>query len=144
MRKNIDEYFIEIAKLAGERGTCQGKYTYKGKNGCVITRDGIILSVGYVGSPSGAPHCDEVGHQLDENGSCIRTTHAEQNAIINAARTGTSILNGKLYCTTLPCYTCAKMIINSGIKEVICSNDYHKGQMTKDLFKELNISFKII
>lgn len=133
MRKDIHLYYLEIAKLVGSRSTCDRGYT-----GCVITKDKQILSTGYAGSPSGLPHCDEIGHEM-KNDHCIRTTHSEINAICQAAKNGVSINNGTLYCTMTPCYACAKAIINVGIKNIYVEYDYHASKKTKKLFQEAGI-----
>ncbi len=146
-RPSWDEYFMEITKMVSLRGTCDRGYA-----GCVITKENRILSTGYVGAPSGLPHCDEVGHEfhtvIHEDGSksqhCIRTTHAEQNAIAQAARVGTALDGATLYCKMTPCYTCAKMIINAGIKRVVCEKDYHAGARSKEIFAEAGIKFKLL
>ncbi len=146
-RPSWDEYFMNIVKIIGERGTCD-----RGRSGCVITKDRRIIATGYVGSPIGIAHCDDVGHEMHtvnhedgrESRHCIRTTHAEQNAICQAARVGVSLKDGVLYCKMTPCYVCAKMIINTGIKKVICEQDYHAGDRSKEIFAEANIEFKII
>lgn len=138
MRQSIDEYFLSIVKLIGSRGTCD-----RGRSGCVIVKDKHILSTGYVGSPVGVEHCDDVDHEFETrydsegHGSehCIRTTHAEQNAIVQAARVGVSIDGATLYCTMTPCYTCAKLIMNAGIKRVVADYDYHDSERTKHLFE---------
>lgn len=147
IRPSWDEYFLKITEIVGARGTCD-----RGRAGCVITLDNRILSTGYVGSPSSLAHCDEIGHEMHtvihEDGSssrhCIRTTHAEQNAIAQAARLGISINGASIYVKMTPCYTCAKMIINSGIKRVVCANDYHAGARSKEIFKEAGIDFVLI
>jgi dCMP deaminase len=146
-RPSWDEYFIQIAELVGTRGSCD-----RGRSGCVITKDRRIVATGYVGSPSGLPHCDEVGHEMHtvthENGEitrhCIRTTHAEQNAICEAARMGISIDNAVLYCHMTPCYICAKMIINAGIKKVVCAQDYHASSRSKEIFQEAGIELILL
>ena len=110
------------------------------------------MTTGYVGSPVGIAHCDEIGHQMKsmihEDNSitkhCVRTAHAEQNAICQAARYGISLEDSTLYCKMTPCYTCAKMIINTGIKRVVCSKDYHASKDTKELFKQAKIKLEII
>lgn len=147
VRPTWDEYFIKIAEMVGTRGTCD-----RGRAGCVITRDRRIVATGYVGSPVGAPHCDEVGHEMHtvthEDGTtsrhCIRTTHAEQNAICEAARMGISLDGGTLYCKMTPCYTCAKMIINAGIKRVVCAQDYHTGSRSKEIFADAKVEFALL
>lgn len=146
-RPSWDEYFIKITEMVGSRGSCD-----RGRAGCVITRDKRIVATGYVGSPCGTVHCDEAGHEMHtvthENGEvtrhCIRTTHAEQNAICEAARMGISINGGTLYCKMTPCYACAKMIINTGIKRVVCAQDYHASARSKEIFKEAGIELALL
>lgn len=145
-RPSWDQYFMDIAKTVAERATCD-----RGRSGCVIARDKQILVTGYVGSPKGLPHCDEVGHQMKtmvhEDGNqtqhCVRTTHAEQNAIVQAAKLGIAIEGATLYCKMTPCSTCAKMIINAGIKRVVCEKKYHAGKESEEMFKcaSVDISF---
>ncbi len=111
-----------------------------------------ILATGYAGAPSGIAHCDDVGHEMHtvthddghESQHCIRTTHAEQNAIVSAARHGVSVEGGTLYCKMTPCYICAKLIINAGIVRVLSLNDYHAGSRSKEVFKEAHISFELL
>lgn len=146
-RPSWDEYFIEIARLVGSRGTCD-----RGRVGCVLAKDKRIISTGYVGSPVGVKHCDELGHELhtvdygdgDVHKHCVRTAHAETNAIIQAAKFGISTDGASLYCMMVPCYTCAKNIINAGIKRVVCAKDYHGGARTKEVFKEAGISLVLL
>ena len=146
-RLTWDEYFIKIVAVVGERGTCD-----RGKSGCVIAKDKRIVSTGYIGSPSGTPHCDEVGHEMhtvikkdgSESRHCIRTSHAEENAIVQAAKFGIAIDGSTLYCTMTPCYTCAKMIINAGIKRVICAQDYHRGERSREIFKEAGVEYNLL
>ena len=137
-RPSWDQYFMDIAKTVAERATCD-----RGRSGCVIARDKQILVTGYVGSPKGLPHCDEIGHQMKtmihEDGKqtqhCVRTTHAEQNAIVQAAKLGVAINGATLYCKMTPCSTCTKMIINAGIKRVVSEKKYHAGQESEEMFK---------
>lgn len=146
-RPSWDEYFLKITEMVASRGSCD-----RGRTGCVITRDRRIVSTGYVGAPSGLPHCDEVGHEIHtvthEDGTqtehCIRTAHAEQNAICEAARMGIALEGGTLYCKMAPCYACAKMIINAGIKRVVCAQDYHASARSKEVFKQAGIEFSLI
>lgn len=146
-RPSWDEYFIEIARIVGTRGTCD-----RGQIGCVITRDKRIISTGYAGSPIGVAHCDEAGHEMHtvihEDGHdsrhCIRTTHAEQNAIASAARFGAALEGSTLYCKATPCYTCAKIIINAGIKRVVCEQDYHAGVRAKEIFQEAGVIYELL
>lgn len=117
-RPTWDEYFIEVARVVATRSTCD-----RAQVGCVIVRERRILTTGYNGSPAGLPHCTEVGHLLVD-GHCIRTLHAEQNAIMQAALHGISTRNAMLYVTHQPCYHCAKMIVNSGIRQVVHGGQY--------------------
>jgi dCMP deaminase len=118
-RPSWDDYFMEVADAISKRATCD-----RGKSGCIIAKDKQILATGYVGSPAGFPHCDEAGHDLrksfNEDGSisqhCVRTVHAEQNAICQAAKRGISIDGATVYCRMTPCRTCAMLLINCGVK----------------------------
>ena len=129
---------MEIANTVSKRATCD-----RGRSGCVIVRDRQILVTGYVGSPKGLPHCDEVGHQfrrvVHEDGTisehCVRTVHAEQNAICQAAKLGISLDGATLYCRMTPCRVCAMLIINCGIKRVVCEKKYHAGAESEEMFK---------
>ncbi len=141
-RPSWDEYFLEIAKLVGSRGTCD-----RGRNGAVIVKNKRILTTGYVGAPIGMSHCDEVGHLMSDvvnpDGSiskhCVRTLHAEQNAIIQAALHGISTEGSTLYVKFEPCFICCKMIINAGIKRVVCQKKYHAAELTRKFFKEAGV-----
>ena len=141
-RPTWDEYFMEMANSVSKRATCD-----RGKSGCVITRSKQILVSGYVGSPAGFAHCDEAGHQMKdithEDGSitrhCMRTIHAEQNAICQAAKLGISIAGSTVYCRMTPCRTCAMLIINCGVKRVVCERKYHAGGESEDMFKQAGI-----
>lgn len=146
-RPSWDEYFMSIAELVGSRATCD-----RGRSGCVIVKDKRILTTGYVGAPAGVAHCDEVGHEmhtvLNEDGTqslhCVRTTHAEQNAIAQAARVGVSLNGSTVYCHMTPCYVCAKIIINAGIKRVVALKDYHRGQRSKEIFIEAGVQYELL
>jgi len=117
-RPSWDEYFMGITRQVALRGTCD-----RARVGAIIVKDRRILTTGYNGSPAGLPHCDDVGHLMVE-GHCVRTLHAEQNAIIQAARHGIDVEGGTMYVTHQPCLVCAKMIINAGVKRVIYGGDY--------------------
>ena len=146
-RPSWDEYFVDIMHSVGTRSTCD-----RGKSGCIIVKDKRIISTGYIGAPSGCAHCDEIGHEMHtvvhEDGTqsrhCIRTIHAEQNAISQAARFGISTSGATLYVKMTPCYTCAKMIINAGITRVVAENDYHAGERSKEIFKEAGVAFELL
>ncbi len=146
-RPDWDEYFLDVMKSVAKRATCD-----RGRSGCVIVRNKRILTTGYVGAPSGLPHCDEAGHKMKsvmhEDGSisqhCVRTSHAEENAIIQAARHGITLDGATLYSRMTPCYTCAKMTINAGIKRVVAEYDYQTSTDTKEIFKHAGIQLKIV
>ena len=136
IRPSWDEYFMEIANTVSKRATCD-----RGRSGCVVVRDRQILVTGYVGSPKGLPHCDEVGHQFTRTvtGHCVRTVHAEQNAICQAAKLGISLDGATLYCRMTPCRVCAMLIINCGIKRVVCEKKYHAGAESEEMFKTAGV-----
>ena len=146
-RPTWDEYFMEVADAISKRATCD-----RGRSGCVIAKDKQILVTGYVGSPQGLPHCDDVGHELKkvihEDGRvsthCVRTVHAEQNAICQAAKRGIAIDGATLYCRMTPCRTCAMLIINCGIKRVVCEKKYHDSAESEDLFSQAGINLEYI
>jgi dCMP deaminase len=118
MRKDWDEYFMEIARVISTRATCDRKSV-----GAVLVRDRTILSTGYNGAIRGLPHCDEVGHMM-ENDHCVATVHAEANAIIQAAKNGVSIDNSTIYTTASPCWPCFKLIANAGIVRIVYGEFY--------------------
>lgn len=144
-RPSWDEYFMELANAAAKRATCD-----RGRSGCVIVKDKQVLVTGYVGSPIGLPHCDEVGHLFkktfheDETITthCVRTVHAEQNAICQAARRGIALDGATLYCRMTPCRVCAMLIINCGIKRVVCEKKYHAGEESEEMFKQAGIKLE--
>lgn len=117
-RVSWDHYFMNIATEVATRSTCSRKHV-----GAVIVRDKTILSTGYNGSIRGMPHCDEVGHMM-EDGHCVRTIHAEANAVIQAATHGTRIEGASIYVTASPCWQCFKMIANAGIQRVVFGEFY--------------------
>jgi len=146
-RPSWDEYFMEFTRTAAKRATCD-----RGRSGCVIVKDHQILTTGYVGAPAGLSHCDDVGHDMitvtykDGSNSqhCVRTAHAEKNAVYQAAKLGIALKGSTLYCKMTPCRDCAGMIINSGIIKVIAEKDYHRSTKTKEMFKQVGIELKIL
>ncbi len=146
-RPSWDEYFMEVCRSIAKRATCD-----RGRSGCVIARDHQILATGYVGAPSGLPHCDEVGHQLKktvhedgtESTHCVRSVHAEQNAICQAARRGIAIEGATLYCKMTPCRACAMMIINCGIVRVVCERKYHAGAESEAMFGKAGLMLEYV
>lgn len=146
-RPSWDEYFLQMAELVGTRGTCD-----RGQAGTVIVKDKRLLATGYVGSPVGLPHCDDVGHEMHtvthEDGTtsrhCIRTAHSEMNAVSNAARFGVAIEGATMYSKMVACYACAKIIVNAGITRFVAMRDYHDSARTKEIFKAACVELVII
>jgi dCMP deaminase len=135
-RPSWEEYFLEILYAVARRGNCD-----RGRSGAVLVRDKQVLATGYVGAPAGLPTCDQVGHMFivryDERGGthqhCVRTTHAEANAIASAARRGVNIDGATLYVSMEPCLDCAKLLINAGVERVVCERRYHAGHDTREM-----------
>jgi dCMP deaminase len=146
-RPDWDEYFINIMHAVSTRATCD-----RGRSGAVLVKNKRILSTGYVGSPIGLPHCDEIGHLMktvyDKEGNasqhCVRTTHAEMNAIAQAARFGIVVEGATIYCRMEPCLDCCKAIINAGIKRVVCEKMYHAAEITRQFFKDAGVELVVI
>lgn len=124
-RKDWDSYFMDIATQVATRATCDRKHV-----GAVIVNDRTILSTGYNGSIKGMVHCDDVGHMM-EDGHCVRTVHAEANAIIQAAKNGVQIDGATIYTTASPCWWCFKLIVNSGLKKIVFGELYRDERITK-------------
>ena len=141
-RPSWDEYFLEILDTVVKRATCD-----RGRSGCVVAKNNQIISTGYVGSAKGDDHCDDAGHLMqkrlnpDETVSehCVRTIHAEQNAICQAAKHGVSTDGATLYCRMTPCAVCAKMIINVGIIRVVCQRKYQRSEESIALFARCGV-----
>jgi len=131
-RVSWETYFMNIAKEVSTRSTCDRKHV-----GAVIVRDKTLLSTGYNGSIKGLPHCNDAGCEMVD-GHCIRTSHAEANAIVQAAKNGVKIDGSEIYVTASPCYNCFKLIANSGIK-VIFYNELYRDERIKDRAKEVGI-----
>ncbi len=125
-RPSWQEYFLNITRLVAERSTCTRR-----KVGAILVRDKRVITTGYNGVPSGISHCEAVGCLRDklkvpsgERHELCRGLHAEQNAIIQAATHGVSILGCTLYCTNMPCSICSKMLINAGIVKIYYGEGY--------------------
>jgi dCMP deaminase len=131
-RASWDEYFVRIALDVASRSTCDRKHV-----GAVIVRDRNILSTGYNGSIAGMPHCDDVGH-LMENGHCVATIHAECNAIIQAAKHGVSIDGASIYTTASPCWGCFKLIVNAGMRR-ICFGEFYRDERIFEVAGRLGV-----
>lgn len=141
-RPGWDEYFLKIAEIIGSRSTCDRAHV-----GAVITKNNVILSTGYNGAPRGLPHCEDVGHEIVD-GHCVRTVHAEANAMAQAARYGAAIEGGTIYLTISPCYDCFKMMVNAGIKNVFYkqfySSRYGLSKSVLNLSKKTGVKIKLI
>ncbi len=131
-RVTWEEYFMNIAKQVATRSTCSRKHV-----GAVIVRDKTILSTGYNGSIRGMPHCDEVGHMM-ENDHCVATIHAESNAVLQAAKNGVMIDKAEVYITASPCWPCFKMLVNAGIKKIYYG-EFYRDERIFDVAKKLGI-----
>lgn len=123
---------MAIARVVATRSTCDRKHV-----GAVIVRDKMLLTTGYNGSIRGLPHCDDVGH-LMQDGHCIRTVHAEANAIAQAARNGIRLEEGSIYVTASPCFGCFKLIANSGLKRIVFG-EFYRDERIFELSRELGI-----
>jgi dCMP deaminase len=117
-RASWDEYFMAIAREVSTRATCSRKHV-----GAVIVRDKMILATGYNGSIRGLSHCDDDDHMM-ESGHCVRTVHAEANAIVQAARNGVRLEGGSIYVTASPCWGCYKMIANAALGRIVFGEFY--------------------
>lgn len=145
VRPTWDEYFMEMIAVVGKRSTCD-----RGRTACVMVKDKQILATGYAGAPAGLPHCDEVGHLMkkvvNEDGTssehCVRTVHAEQNAICQAAKRGVSIDGATVYVGMTPCRTCAMLLINCGVKRVVCEKKYHAGAESEEMLKTAGVKLE--
>jgi len=131
-RVSWKDYFMNIAREVATRSTCERKHV-----GAVIVREKTILSTGYNGSIRGLPHCDEVGCEMVD-GHCVRTTHAEANAIVQAAKNGIQINQSEIYVTASPCYDCFKLIANAGIK-IIYYDEFYRDKRIIKKSKEIGI-----
>jgi dCMP deaminase len=146
-RPSWDEYFLSLMIEVGKRATCN-----RGRSGAIIVKNKRLLATGYVGSPPGMAHCDEIGHQMrkyiDNQGKikegCIRTIHAEQNAICQAAKFGISIEGATIYVFMEPCAVCAKMIASCGIKRVVALYKYQAAQETREIFRQSKVKLDVI
>ena len=146
-RPNWDEYFMEITRVIGKRGTCD-----RGRSGCLIVKNKRILTSGYVGAPPNLSHCDEIGHWfkkvIHQDGTitqhCIRTVHAEANAIAQSAKMGISIEGATIYCKMEPCIDCTKLLISAGIKRVVCEKKYHATKESREMLEEAGIDLQVL
>jgi len=146
-RPSWDEYFMQVTRAISNRASCD-----RGRSGCVIVSDRQILASGYVGAPPGLPHCDEIGHLFNSvmhsdgvmREHCVRTVHAEQNAICQAAKRGVALDGATLYCRMTPCRICAMLTISCGISRVVCERKYHAGVESEELFRQAGIQLEFV
>lgn len=147
MRPTWEQYFVQLMEIASTRANCN-----RAKAGAVIVRDNHVLTTGYVGAPSGIATCDEAGHIMqttlhvdgDQREHCVRTAHAEANAIAQAAKLGVAIDGATLYCRMEPCLDCTKLLINSGIVRVVAQRKYHAAQLSRQFLDIAGIELKVL
>ncbi len=148
VRPTWDEYFLGLLEPLSKRGTCD-----RGRAASVIVSQyNTILTSGYAGSPPGQPHCDEVGHLMKtvthEDGHqsqhCMRTLHAEENAILQAAKDGIRLEGATIYCKMMPCYNCAMRIVRVGIKRLVAQKRYHADIQSMELFNNAGVQVIIM
>lgn len=132
-RPSWDEYFLELSDLVSTRATC-----LRLKVGAVLVKDKKIISTGYNGAPKKLPDCLEAGCYIVDN-HCIRTIHAEVNAVVQAAFHGISTADTIIYVNWLPCYHCAKVLVNAGINQIVFRRIYRPDPVTKKLLRQAKI-----
>ncbi len=136
-RPSWDDYFMATARLVASRATCDRLYA-----GSVLVKDNRIIATGYNGSPPGLPHCNDIGHLL-EDGHCVRTIHAEHNCLLQAAKQGGTSTDGStMYTKYSPCIHCTKYIIASGVKRVVVGKVYRSPQAL-DMLKEGGVNAEV-
>lgn len=120
------DYFMNFAHAAAARSTCDRKHV-----GCVLVVEKRIVATGYNGSVPGAEHCDDVGHDMVD-GHCVRTVHAEVNAVAQAARSGTPTRNADAYVNTFPCWACFKVLAGAGVRTIYYDDLYREDARVAD------------
>ncbi len=147
VRPDWEEYFLHIMDTVAMRANCD-----RGRAAAVIVQNKRIIATGYVGAPAGLPTCDEVGHLMkvayDERGGqhqhCVRTTHAEMNAIAQAAKHGTRIDGATIYIRMTPCLDCTKLLVNAGIRRVVCRKRYHADHDSVRILAEAGVELVVL
>jgi dCMP deaminase len=147
VRPDWPDYFLQIMDTVATRANCD-----RGRAAALIVKGKRIVATGYVGAPAGLATCDEVGHLIkvayDERGGqhkhCVRTTHAEMNAIAQAARHGTPIEGATIYTSMTPCLDCTKLLINAGITKVVCRRRYHADHDSVRILKEAGVDLHVL
>ena len=136
MRKTWNQYFMDLAYMVAERGSCDRAYV-----GCVlVNKDHRIVSTGYNGSITGNPHCDEIGHVM-RDGHCIATIHAEMNALLYCAKAGIAVNGSICYVTHFPCLNCTKALIQAGISAIYYREAYRMDDYALKLLEDNKIPF---
>lgn len=136
MRKSWDKYFLEMTVLVSSRATCE-----RLKVGAVLVRDKRVIASGYNGSPSGSPHCIVEGCKVVDN-HCVRTIHAEQNALFQCSKYGIKTEGATCYITHFPCIICAKSLIQAGITEVLYLDNYRNNEYVIELLQEAGVELR--
>ena len=131
-RVSWHRYFMNLAIQAATRSTCPRKHV-----GAIIVRDRTVLSTGYNGSVRGGEHCDDAGCMM-EDGHCVRTVHAEANALVQAARNGVRTGGAEIYVTASPCFSCFKLIANAGIRRIYYG-EFYRDERVLQLARELGV-----
>lgn len=143
-----DEYFLGLLEPLARRATCD-----RGKSASVIVSPhNTILATGYVGSPPGQPHCDQAGHLMktithgdgSQSQHCMRTLHAEENAILQCAKDGIKLEGATIYCKMTPCYNCAMRIVRVGIKRLVAQKRYHADISSMELFSNAGVQVVVV
>jgi dCMP deaminase len=134
-RPDWPEYFMTLAHAVATRATCDRKHV-----GAVVVKNNRVIASGYNGAVSGMRHCDDVGHELEEN-HCSRAVHAEINAICQAARYGVALDGAECYITASPCWGCFKALVNAGIKKIVYG-EFYRDKRIFDAAAEIGIELK--
>ena len=132
-RPGWDEYFLKLAMLASERATCPRMHC-----GCILVKDKNVIATGYNGSIPGDEHCEDAGCIIVDN-HCVRTVHAEMNALIQAARRGHAVEGASAYITNMPCTTCSKALITAGVRRIVVFSHFHD-TMAEQFFAKAKVT----
>lgn len=136
VRISFEEVFLNIAYEWSKRSTCSSRIAV---GAVIVNNRKQVIASGYNGAPRGLSHCNEVGCEFDEGQHCIRTIHAETNAIIQCAQNGISTIGTQVYVTHSPCYNCARLLIQAGIKKVIYKLPYKDIAKVESLFRSADV-----
>jgi len=141
------EYFFKVVEAISLRSTCD-----RGRAGAIVVKNNRVISSGYCGSPPGMPHCDDEGHVMElkvlvgkdqDSTHCVRTIHAEANALMQSARYGPPLNGSEMYCSMVPCKECAKMIVAAGVVAVHAQYDYQNSKPSKNLLKKAKVNLTV-